>query len=314
MSKWKTDKVKQLLEEMTPDERTDMLADMLTAPDSEINQIELTMMADYTEAAEERAKNFGQMQGLSTGYDKLDRMMKGLVGGELTVLAGKTSHGKTTLAMNIANHVALTGKTVLFVTLEMTKAEITSRYMFINGGNTDDYQLAAALTVFQTTTDLNWRSIDGLMQKAKEEMNVDLVVIDHLHYFTRELENVAEDLGRITKELKKNAINHEVPVILISHVRKTTKGGSAGASIEDLRGSSYIAQDADIVLMVGRDRRTPEMMDVKIEKNRNRGFDYDADTASLYLDKIKIWNSVFDKDEAERLANAPNKIGFEPKF
>lgn len=304
MSKWKSDKIKQLLNEMSVDERTDMLADMLSAPDSEIVQIELSMMGDFTAEAEERNKNFGQMQGISTGYEKLDKLTRGLVPGELIVLAGKTSHGKTTLAMNIANNVALTKKTVLFVTLEMTHAEITSRYMYINGGNTDNYQTASALTVFQTGNELNWRSIDPLMAKARDEMGVDLVVIDHLHYFTRELENVAEDLGRITKEFKKNAIVHGIPVILISHVRKTQRGGQSGAGIEDLRGSSYIAQDADIVLMVDRDKRSPEYMDVRIEKNRNRGFDYNADTAQLYLDKIKIWDSAFDKSAADAAREA----------
>lgn len=290
MSKWRADKVKKLLEEMGEDEKTDMLADLLTAPENVLGSIELSLLSDYTQQAEERHLHFGQMQGIGSGYDKIDQLTKGFVPGELIVIAGKTSHGKTTLALNIANHVALKGKTVLFVTLEMTQVELTSRYMFINDGNTDEYQEVAGHTVLQSANELNWRNIDGLMQKAKEEMDVDLVIIDHLHYFTRELEHVAEDLGRITKELKKNAIIHGVPVILISHVRRTAKN-SDEASIDDLRGSSYIAQDADIVLMVSRSRIAPELLTVTISKNRNRGYDYNFDSAELFLDKIKIFNN-----------------------
>jgi replicative DNA helicase len=257
-------------------------------------EMSLVMMNEFTDEAVEKYKSFGQMQGLSTGFEKLDRLTMGLSPGELVMLAGKTSRGKTTLALNIANRVALAGKTVLFVTLEMTHAEITQRVMFINdcvGDQLNDkYQDVAARIVFQATDELKWDSIDKLMEKAKLEMGVDLVVIDHLHYFTRELQNVAEDLGRITKEFKKNAIRHKVPVILISHVRKT--GDDKEATMEDLRGSSYMAQDADIVLMVGRMEDQPQYTYVKIEKNRNRGFDYERNKIQLYTDKIKIYNEM----------------------
>ena len=57
-------------------------------------QFELELMSDYTEDAIERNKNFGKMQGISSGYRKIDELTKGFVGGELTVIAGKTSYGK----------------------------------------------------------------------------------------------------------------------------------------------------------------------------------------------------------------------------
>lgn len=255
------------------------------APKTIIDKIQFVLMADFTDTAIERQKNFGKMQGISSGYKSIDDMTKGFVGGELTIIAGKTSYGKTTLAMNIANHVALAGHSVLFVTMEMTHIELTSRYMHINGGYTDNYNTVAALTAFQKNDELDWKHIDGLIERAVKELNVELVVIDHLHYFTRELQNVAEDLGRITKEIKKNAIRHNIPVILISHVRKSQDGKQT--TMEDLRGSSYIAQDADIVLMVGRDFDNDKLI-VTIEKNRNRGFDYKRNSIDLDFDSTKI--------------------------
>lgn len=265
---------------------TELIEQVTLAPTSEADKISLVMMADYTEQAEERMKSYGKMQGISSGYPSIDKLTKGFVGGELTVIAGKTSFGKTTLAMNIANRVALAGRRVLFVTMEMTHVELTSRYMYLNGGLTEDYYTVSANTLFQQNDELDWKSIDGLMRHAKEEMQIDLVIVDHLHYFTRELQNVAEDLGRITKEVKKNAIRHDLPVLLISHVRKTQNGQAAG--IDDLRGSSYIAQDADIVLMVGRVPEDQTVMMVKIEKNRNRGYDYNDDMATLEFDKTIV--------------------------
>jgi replicative DNA helicase len=284
------------LDKMKPEQRDQAIKYMLGVKDSEkarqAQEIKLSLVSDYTEQAIELNKTWGEMQGLSTGYPKLDRLTRGLVGGELIVLAGKTSYGKTTLAINVANQVALTGIPVLFVSLEMTHAEIASRYMNINGGDTDNYHAVAALTAMQANDELNWKSVDPLVRYAKEEMGVGLIVIDHLHYFTRELENVAEDIGRITKEFKKNAIRHALPVVLISHVRKT--GTKTEAAIEDLRGSSYIAQDADIVLMVARDEADEHLLGVRIDKNRNRGFDFKNNVAELYLDKIKVYNDKFD--------------------
>ena len=259
-------------------------------------QYDLESMLDYTDQAEQLDKEFGQMRGFSSGYSKVDRLTKGFVGGELTVIAGKTSYGKTMLAINIANNIAKTKTPVLFVTLEMTKAEITSRYMHINNGISDDYFDVGAMTVFQKTDELSWKSIDGLVGRFVKDFSKGLIVIDHLHYFTREVDKLSEDLGRITKEFKKNAIRHDVPIILISHVRKTN---GANANMEDLRGSSYISQDADIVLMVGRRQDDNNHMLVNIEKNRNRGFDRHNHEVELYLKGIQLFDKesdgVFDR-------------------
>lgn len=233
------------------------------------NKYQVASMLDYIDEAKERFDRWGKMQGLSTGFPSIDDLTMGLVGGELIIIAGETSRGKTLLSMNIANNVAKTGKTILFVTLEMTHAELTSRYMFVNGGEkTKDFGEVAINTLFQANDELDWKDIDGLIQNAKEELDVDLVVIDHLHYFTRELQNVSEDLGRITKEFKKNAIRYNLPILLISHVRKMNDNEKLTAN--SLRGSSLIGQDADIVLFVDRDPQS-NAMGVMVDKNRNRG-------------------------------------------
>lgn len=233
------------------------------------NKYQVASMLDYVDGAQERYKNWGKLQGLSTGFPSIDELTLGLMGGELIIIAGPTSRGKTLLAMNISNNVSKKGGRVLFVTLEMTHEELTSRYMYANGGSdTNDFATVAANTIFQVNDELDWQDIDGLMQNAKEQLDVDLVVIDHLHYFTRELQNVAEDLGRITKEFKKNAKRYNIPVILISHIRKLAQGEELSG--DSLRGSSLIAQDSDIVLMVNRDPETNQM-GVMIDKNRNRG-------------------------------------------
>lgn len=232
----------------------------------------LVLMSEYREEIKTSYESWGKVTGLSTGYTKLDMMAKGLVGGELIVVGGATSNGKTALGINIANNIAKMKRKVLFVTLEMTQVELGKRFAFINDGM-EGFDKVADYLVLQQQDELNWKSVDGLMKKAAKDFNVDLVVIDHLHYFTRELNNVAEELGNITKEFKKNAIRYKLPVILLSHTRKGSSKKSTKTGMDDLRGSSYIAQDADIVFMVERDQQTPDKIGVSIHKNRNRGFD-----------------------------------------
>lgn len=249
------------------------------------NKYQVVSMLDYIEDAVERFRLWGQLQGLSTGFPSIDELTLGLMPGELIIIAGQTSRGKTLLSMNISNRIAKMDKKILFITLEMTHAELTSRYMFINGGhNTPDFTMVAANTIFQKNDELNWKDIDGLIENAVKELGVSLVVIDHLHYFTRETTNVAEELGRVTKEFKKNAIRHSLPIILISHVRKM--GKDEQLSGESLRGSSLIAQDADIVLLVDRDPET-NAMGVMIDKNRNRG---------KLSDRTRDWNGMDERE------------------
>lgn len=251
------------------------------ASDAEIfrAKYELTLATDYIEEAKELRKNWGKMQGLSSGLSSLDRLTKGFVDGELIVIGGATSNGKTSLAVNVAANILKQGHRVVFITMEMTRPQLTSRMLYVD----DEFEDHAALLAYQRSEEFDWRSVDGLIANAKKELQAELVIIDHLHHFTRELDNVAEDLGRITKEFQKNAHNHQIPIIVISHTRK-----GEGVNIDDLRGSSYIAQDADIVLMVNRKQAMPDKIEVSIKKNRNRGYDFEDNEILLNFDKTKI--------------------------
>lgn len=273
------------IQELRPEDRATLDSSLLgmIGQDAEAqrSQYEFVLASDYLEEARELRLNWGRMQGISSGYKSIDQLTLGFVPGEITVVAGPTSNGKTALAVNMTARMIQQGMTVLFVTLEMTRPQLTSRMMYA----VDDFEDFAAQLAFQKVDELNWRSIDGLIASAVRQLDIQIVVIDHLHYFSRELDRLAEDIGRITKELKKNAMRHKIPIILISHVRKTGKGEMA--TMEDLRGSSYIAQDADIVLMVNRKTQYPNQIAIVCEKNRNRGIAGDGATG-LHWYKTKI--------------------------
>lgn len=282
--KWLGERVRALNDE----DKLELMEELIAAPsETSLEQSGLVSPSDFLEEAQERYKLFGRMQGTSTGYPSLDGLCKGLVGGELIVIAGGESQGKTTLALNISNNVALNGHNVLFVTLEMTKAELVTRYMAINGGDTPELGVAFAHTVFQERDELDWKAIDKLIQTAVHEFKAELVVIDNLQYFNREIEHESQMLGRITKEFKKNAIRHNVPIILICELRKMERGEKI--SNQSLRGSSFIAYDGDVILLVARPENEPEYFVIKCSKNRNRGRDPSNDTIKLYFERIKLY-------------------------
>jgi len=210
----------------------------------------------------------GSVQGLSTGFYDVDDMTKGFMPGELMIVSGHTSHGKTQLATNIAYRTARAGKPVLFVTMEMTKIEMTQRILAIAGDKIpEDFPFH-----FQSRTDLAYVDVARLVEKAKEQ-GVKLVVIDHLHYFSRSLDNTTAEISKIVREFKQAAITNEIPVILICHVRKMDT--QKRPALQDLRDSSMIAQDSDMVLMVWRDTSVDAEdqteVEISILKNRNRG-------------------------------------------
>lgn len=282
----KLDYFKRQLADLTPNQRREvddfLLGLVANDTEARAKTFELELASDYMEAAAKLRENWGRMQGLSSGYKSVDELTLGFVGGEVTVIAGPTSNGKTALATNITANIVRTGLPVLFVTMEMTKAQLTSRLLYA----ADDFEDYASLVVYQRQSELDWRSIHGLIRNASKEMYVGLVVIDHLHYFTRELERAAEDLGRITKEFSRAAKDFDVPIVLISHIRKLEKGKRA--SIEDLRGSSLIGQDADVALMVERFAEYPNEITVTCHKNRNRGHRPGDDVRVLGFDATKI--------------------------
>lgn len=261
--------------------------ELLSAQES---RTQMTMIGEHVEEARVRVDNWGKVQGLRTGFYTIDAMTKGLVGGELVIISGMTSHGKTQLATNIAYQVARNGSAVLFVTLEMSKVELTSRIMKIAEPDPiDDLPI-----FYQLENSLDYRDINTLVKRAVND-GAKLVVIDHLHMMVRGVDNTSAEVGKIVSEFKKAAIKNDVPVVLLCHVRKINDkvdGKRRPPEMEDLKESGYIAQDADVVLLVHRNLEDTEanndLMDVVLHKNRNRGIFKETRIATFKSEGVKL--------------------------
>lgn len=251
---------------------------------------QLTHIGEYVEEAQEYIKNWGKMQGLSCGIDTIDYMTMGLVPGELTILSGIESHGKTQLAINMGYNIARQNKPVLFVSLEMTKAQITSRMMKMD----EQYDVSNMPLFYQLEIALDYRDVGGLVKQGVSN-GAELVIVDHLHMMPRGAENQAGEIGKIVAEFKKAAIKNNVPIVLLCQLRRINDkidNKRREPEMQDLKESSYISQDADIVLLLHRNIEDQEAnndeITVVLHKNRNRGVFKETRRTMLISNGVKL--------------------------
>ena len=229
------------------------------------------------EEIDELAANGGRMPGLATGFVDLDKMTAGLLPGQMIVIAGRPAMGKTALAMNIAEHVALTddGRALVF-SMEMTKAELAKRSLAAIGRidmnhlrtgalADDEYdRLGIALgklhesgLIIDETGGLTVAQMRARARRVKrKEGRLDLIVIDYLQLCeaNRDGENRNAEMTAISRGIKAMAKELRCPVIALSQLsRKVEERTSKRPLMSDLRESGAIEQDADLILMLYRD-------------------------------------------------------------
>lgn len=234
--------------------------------------------AEYLADAQERIKNWGKFMGLSSGYSGFDPAFKGFVEGEVTILGGYTSHGKTQVAANFAYNIAKAGHAVLFVTLEMTHAEIETRFLRMA---MDDHvevdEFAAFPLYYQIQQSVDYKEVKMIAERAKED-KAEIVFVDYLQYMTGDNTNEQAELTRIIKSLKRQALETKLPFVVLSQFKRPEREGKQfepRPNITSFKGTSAIEQAADIAIYAWREDRQSDMIEIGVLKNRNRGIGTD---------------------------------------
>ena len=211
--------------------------------------------------------------GLSTGFDSIDSLLGGMRGGTLTVMAGRPSMGKSTLALNIANNMATRNKNVLFYSLEMQQVQLMMKIVAsetdINLNKVDNdtlsedendrwYRaLAKAGDKTMTILDRGNIAVRDIVSKARQmngQTGIDCIVIDYLQIMKYDKNREISELGNITRELKYLSKELGIPIILLSQLsRGVEQRENKRPLMSDLRSSGEIEQDADCIIMVYRD-------------------------------------------------------------
>jgi replicative DNA helicase len=233
------------------------------------------LMAKTLTMIETNYKNGGDISGLKTGLKTLDQATNGVVKGDLIVIAGRPSMGKTVFALNIADNLAKNSKVAVFE-LEMSGEKLGARRLAaqtcINatrlprGKITDKEwallaskanEIAFRNNMFtDTTAGITMQEIKAKCKKLKIKYGLDVVIIDHLTLITASRKRERRDLeiADITSMAKIMAKDLDVAVILLSQLsRAVEQRADKIPMLSDLRESGTIEQDADLVMLLYRD-------------------------------------------------------------
>jgi replicative DNA helicase len=245
------------------------------------------------------AQNPGSITGLSTGFKKLDEMTAGLQKGDLIIVAGRPSMGKTTFALNIAENAAFganQAKVGVF-SMEMSREQLAFRMVSSLGmvdqsrlrtgqlGDEDWTRINSAITMMKSsniyiddTAALSPTEVRARARRLKREHGLDLIVLDYLQLMQvpGTKENRTNEISEISRSLKALAKELAVPVIALSQLNRGVEQRQDKKPVmSDLRESGAIEQDADIITMIYRDEvynpDTPRkgIADIIIAKQRN---------------------------------------------
>jgi len=240
----------------------------------------------------------GNITGISTGFTEFDKLTAGLQAGELIVIAGRPSMGKSTLAVNIAENAAIGAKvpTAIF-SMEMPSQQLAFRMISSLGrvdqthlrtGNFPDEDWSRINTAVQLMSDapifiddsasLSPTEIRARARRLKREHGLGLIVVDYLQLMQvhGSTENRATEISEISRSLKALAKELELPIIALSQLNRSVEQRTDKRPVmSDLRESGAIEQDADLIVFIYREevynQDTPRkgIADINIAKQRN---------------------------------------------
>lgn len=254
-----------------------MESDFLNIGDKRTNKIlkDNELMELTLNKLEDNYKLGGGVTGIITGYDKLDLAINGLNKGDLIIIAGRPSMGKTAFGLNLASGAAKLKKIAIFE-LEMSAEKLGIRrlaalthinYSKLARGKIDDDKWGTIVNkagieseknnIFtDASAGLTIDEIKARCKKIKLKYGLDAVIIDHLQLIeTLEVNQSRTDQVReITKQAKKMAKELDIPVIMLSQLSRAPEQRNDHRPIlSDLRDSGSIEQDADVVMFIYRD-------------------------------------------------------------
>lgn len=259
------------------------------------------LVVQLLDRVEEMSQNPNDITGVSTGFFDLDRMTSGMQAGDLIVLAARPSMGKTALAINIAEHVALKEDLPVAVfSMEMGASQLAIRIVG-SIGRIDQGRLRTGKLI-----DDEWPRLSDAIERLKTvSLSIDetpglttselrasarrlarscgklgLVVVDYLQLMSGsgggDGENRATELGEISRGLKMLAKELQCPVIALSQLnRGVEQRTDKRPMMSDLRESGAIEQDADVIMFIYRDdyynkeSKEPGVAEIIIAKQRN---------------------------------------------
>ncbi len=220
----------------------------------------------------------GSYTGIASGYKVLDNMTNGFQNGELIIIGARPSMGKTALALNMMEDIAVKQKIPCgFFSLEMAYNQIGQRLLSqvarISGGKIRSGMLKleelqklqdAAGQCFEAplyivdTPNMQLIDLRSVARRLKTEHDIKIIFIDYIGLVSTEHSDapVYEQVAEISKSLKSLARELNIPVVALSQVARDAEGNEP--TLAQLRGSGSVEQDADVVMFIHRERKKTE--------------------------------------------------------
>ncbi len=258
-----------------------------------INQV----VTDTFKIIEELDKRKGAVSGIGTGFADLDKMTSGFQRGDLIILAGRPSMGKTALALNFMRNAAVNDEAkVAFFSLEMAATQLVMRMIcseamipfdrlrlgslpekfwikLTNAANT----LSRAGVYIEDSANLSVLELKAKARRIKIEFGLDMVVVDYLQLVRgtgskKSQGSREQEIAEISRSLKGMAKELEIPVLALSQLNRAPEQRESGEpKLSDLRESGSLEQDADLVMLIHRPgayKKKKEEEEVEQEDNR----------------------------------------------
>jgi replicative DNA helicase len=214
--------------------------------------------------------------GVPTGYGDIDRMTAGLQPSDLIIIAARPSMGKTSFAMNIAQHAALVEKIgVAVFSLEMSKEQLVMRLLSSVGRidsqrirtgklRSEDWpkltravgMLSESPIYIDDTAAISVLEMRAKIRRLASQQQIGLIIVDYLQLMRgrSDIENRTQEISEISRSLKALAKEHSVPVIALSQLNRSLESRTdKRPMMSDLRESGAIEQDADVICFIYRD-------------------------------------------------------------
>src|SRR5713101_4678291 len=257
------------------------------------------IVRDNFERLEKIFREGKSITGIATGYVELDKLTSGLQPSELLILAARPSQGKTALALNLAENIAIrAGQPVAVFSLEMSKESLLQRlvasvaqidaHKFRTGhlSREDWRRMTEALGTISSSPiwvddagSISVLEIGAKARRLKRDKGLSLLIVDYLQLITARgrFGNRQEEVASISRALKGLAKELQIPVLVLSQLTRAPERDERGPQLSDLRESGAIEQDADVVMFIYRPHffkagATPEEREeteLRIAKQRN---------------------------------------------
>ncbi|MDO4200312.1 MAG: DnaB-like helicase C-terminal domain-containing protein [Clostridia bacterium] len=205
---------------------------------------------------------------VETGFKKIDSILQGMSGGNLIVLAARPKVGKTAFALSVAENVAKSGKKVVFFSQEMLSCELCERILSKNSGvsmtklinknlSQDEIKLLEkTLEILKNReliiNDSSGVSVNDIRMSCKMLKNLGLIVVDYLqlmHSGSGKCENRNQEIGKISRDLKRLATDLNVPILCLSQLNRTS-GENQKPSPSEIRDSGEVEQNCNKLMLM----------------------------------------------------------------